>query len=134
MQVNIKHLEVRERELEFARRQLRDMTAQMEQRESIQKKTQLVNQLVEKEGRLKNLVKEQERMETEIREREEAMRRILTEQEAIEKEIIEGKQAQRHLLEQSKKERFPRVKIRKADNENSSPEETLENPGNESQS
>lgn len=119
LQVNLKHLESREKELESARRQIRELHAQIEQREAVQRRTQLANILTEKEAALKNLVREQERVEAEIREREESMRKILAEQEKVEKEIIEGKQAQRHYLEQSKKDKEKdknlRIKLQKSD-------------------
>lgn len=99
-----RQLEVRERELESARRQIREVNNQLEQREAVQKRIQLANQLVDKESLLKLYVKDQERLEAEIREREEAMRKILAEQEKIEKDIIEIRQSQRHFMESSKRE------------------------------
>ncbi len=107
-QANLRHIEMREKELESARKQLRDVNAQLEYRETIQRRAQILTQLTDKESRLKYLVKGQEKIESEIREREEEMKKILGEQETIEKEIVEAKQAQRHLLEQAKKDpRFP---------------------------
>ena len=76
----------------------------MDQREAVQKKAQLQEQLASWELRLKQVVKHQERIESEIREREEEMRKLLEEQEKIEREVIEGKQAQRHLAEKIKHE------------------------------
>lgn len=105
LQSAAKQLEIRERELENTRRQIREMNAHVEQREMIQKKTQLANQLTEKEVLLKKLIKDQEKIEAEIREREGLMSKILNEQEGLEKEISEAKQTQRHLAEQAKKER-----------------------------
>ena len=64
------HIEARERELENMRRQLKDATQQLEQREAVQRRMQLVNQVAEKETKLKRLVKDQEIVEAEIRERE----------------------------------------------------------------
>ncbi|MDD5218497.1 MAG: hypothetical protein PHS88_10400, partial [Candidatus Omnitrophica bacterium] len=94
LQVNLANLDHREKELESARRQLKEMKQQAEQRDAMEKRGQLANQLVMKEGRLKDLISEQGRIEREIREREEVIRKILTEQELVEKDIIEGKQAQ----------------------------------------
>ena len=121
-EVNRRHLEVRERELESARRQLREVNVQAEQREVLQKRSQLANQLAEQEARLKILVKDQEKMEAEIREREEIMKKILSEQEIVEKEIMENKQTQRHLSEQAKlelakKDRSSRVKSNRPEGE-----------------
>ncbi|HXV27384.1 MAG TPA: hypothetical protein VD913_00315 [bacterium] len=104
-QANLKQLEGKERDLELSRKQIRELNLQLEQRELIFKRTQLTNQLIEKENQLKGLVEEQERIEFEIRDREETLRKVLSEQENVEKEIIEGKQAQRHYLEQAKKEK-----------------------------
>jgi phosphotransferase system IIB component len=115
LQVNLKHLETRERELDGARRQIRDLNFQLEQRDLVQKRTQLVNILTEKETRLKILVKDQEKVESEIREREDAMRKILSEQEKVEKELVEGKQAQRHYQELAKKDKTPRGKLNKSE-------------------
>jgi chromosome segregation ATPase len=98
-------LEQRERDLEGLRRQLRDINQQMEQRETLLKRNQIVAELTEKENQLKRMIEDQSRIENEIKEREDMMRLILKRQEEIEKEIISGKQAQRHLLEQVKKER-----------------------------
>lgn len=106
-------LESREKELDSARKQLREINLHLEQKETVQRRVQLANQLVEKESLLKKLVVDQERSEAEIREKEDALRKILAEQEVIEKEIMEAKQAQRHLAEQAKKDRFGRVKITK---------------------
>ena len=105
-------LQARERELEAARRQLRDVHQHWEQREAVQRRTQIAGQLAEKENFLKNMVQDQEKIEREIREREEFMRKILAEQEMLEKEIIEAKQAQRHLTEQSKREQRPGGKVK----------------------
>jgi hypothetical protein len=113
LQATLRQLEMRERELENARRQVREINSQIEQREAVQKRIQLVNQLTEKEAHLKKLVSEQEQIEAEIKNREEAMRRILSEQEKIEREIIEGKQAQRHLAEQAKREGTSKIKVSK---------------------
>ena len=99
LQANYRQLEMREKELENARRQLRDINAQMEQRDAIQRRTRLAGELTEKETRLKGLVHDQEKIEAEIREKEEVIRKILSEQEKVEKDIIESKQAQRHLSE-----------------------------------
>jgi len=122
LQVNLKHLEARERELETARRTIRELNAQMEQREMIYRKTQLANQLAEKESKLKEMVKFQQKIETEIRDREESLRKSLTEQESIEREIIEGKQAQRHYIEQQvKKEKSSRIKISRGSQEPPAP-------------
>lgn len=109
-QTNSQLLEARERELESVRRQLRDVHQHWEQREAVQRRTQLANQLLEKESLLKKMVQEQEKIEREIREREESMRKVLSDQEAIEKEIIEAKQAQRHMTEQAKRERSGKFK------------------------
>lgn len=108
IQHHVKQLEIRDREVEAARRQIRELNAQIEQRETIQKKTFLANQLVEKEGMLKKLVQEQQKIESEIKAREESMRLVLSQQEAVEKEIIEAKQTQRHLAELAKREQKPR--------------------------
>ncbi len=116
-QANLKHMESKEKELENNRRQVRDLNQQLEQRELIYKRMQLTNQLIEKETSLKKLVREQEKIEVEIREREENLRKVLSEQEAVEKEIIEGKQAQRHYQEQAKKDKAPRLKTNRADEE-----------------
>jgi|GEM_PF-2430948 len=98
-------LEQRERDLEGLRKQLRDMNQQMEQREALLKRNQIVAELTDKENQLKRMIEDQSRIENEIKEREEMIRLTLRRQEEIEKEIISGKQAQRHLLEQVKKER-----------------------------
>ena len=105
LQTAAKQLEIREKELEGARRQIREMNAHVEQRELIQKKTKIANQLVEKEALLQKLIKDQEEVESEIRAREGLMGKILNEQENLEKEIIEAKQTQKYLAEQAKKER-----------------------------
>ncbi len=104
LQQHIKLAETRERELDASRRQIRDLNGQIEQRETIQKRASLANQLVEKEGILKRLVQDQEKIESEIKAREESMRAILAQQESVEKEIIEAKQTQRHLAELAKRE------------------------------
>ncbi|HTL47478.1 MAG TPA: hypothetical protein VL688_05385 [Verrucomicrobiae bacterium] len=95
--------EAKDREIDFLKRQLQNVHDQNEQRELLQKRTQLVAQLGQKEEQLKRLVEQQGRIETEIRQREETMRQILTQQESLEKEIVESKQAQRHMLEHAKK-------------------------------
>lgn len=100
-----KQAESKDREIDGLRRQIKEINFQMEQRETLLKRNQIMAQLAEKEDKLKKLVDDQNRMETEIRQREEAMRHILAQQEALEKEIVEGKQAQRHLLEQVKKDK-----------------------------
>lgn len=104
LQHQLKQVELRDRDLDAARRQVRDLNSQIEHRETIQKRTALANQLVEKEAALKKLVQDQHAIETEIRSREEAMRAILSQQESVEKEIIEAKQTQRHLAELAKRE------------------------------
>ncbi len=114
-----KQLEARDREIDGLRRQIRDLNFQMEQRETMLKRNQIMSQMAEKEDRLKRLVEDQTRVETEIRQREELMRQILTHQETLEKEIVESKQAQRHLLEQVKKEKTA-PQIRAGKNEASS--------------
>lgn len=96
LESNFRQLESRERELESVRRQLHEVSAQLEEREAIQKQALLSNQLVEKESVLKQLVREQQKMELEIKEREESIRNLLSQQEAVEKDIIEAKQTQRH--------------------------------------
>lgn len=111
--VNLTHLENRERELETARRQMKDLQTQLEQYDSVQKRAQVASLLQAKESRLHELVKQQDMIEQEIRSREELIRKILAEQEAVEKEILEGKQSQRHYMEQIKKEKMPRIKINK---------------------
>ncbi len=103
-QLRLAQLEAREHDLEKARKQIRQLHSEFEQREFIQKKNQIHEQLTAKEARLKQLVKHQEKIESEIREREEEMRKLLTEQESIEREVIESKQAQRHLAEKLKRE------------------------------
>lgn len=99
LQQQTRLLEIREKELENARREILEIQAQRELQESVQRKTQLANSLLEKESLLKKLVNDQEKMETEIREREESIRSLLSQQELVEKEIIEAKQAQRHLAD-----------------------------------
>jgi chromosome segregation ATPase len=89
-------------DLENARKQIRQLHTELDQRETVQKKAQFHEQLVTKEARLKQVVKQQEKIEFEIREREEDMRKLLAEQETIEREVIEAKQAQRHLAEKTK--------------------------------
>ncbi len=111
LQNHFRQLEARERELEMARRQVREAHAQNEQRDAVQKRAQVAAQLVEKENLLKKLVKDQEKIETEIREREESMRAILVQQEAVEKEVVEAKQTQRHLLELTKREQKGKVRV-----------------------
>ncbi|MEI7750985.1 MAG: hypothetical protein WCJ71_02740 [Candidatus Omnitrophota bacterium] len=103
-QVRLAQLEAREMDLENARKQIRQLHSELDQRETVQKKAQLHEQLVTKEARLKQVVKQQEKIESEIREREEDMRKLLAEQETIEREVIEAKQAQRHLGEKTKQE------------------------------
>lgn len=103
-QLRLSQLEAREMDLENARKQIRQLHAELSQREVAQKKTQLQEQLAAKEIRLKQVVKQQERIESEIREREEEMRKLLAEQEILEREAIEAKQAQRHLVERAKHE------------------------------
>jgi chromosome segregation ATPase len=110
LEKNARELESRQKELEIVRRQLRDINFQIEQRESAQRRTQLANQLTEKEEFLKNLVEQQSKIEAEIRDREDSIRQILSRQEKIEKEIVECKQARRHLMEQTKKERNGKIK------------------------
>lgn len=105
LQDRTKQAESKDREIEALRRQIKDINFQMEQRETLLKRNQIMAQLAEKEDKLKRLVDDQGRVEAEIRQREEMMRQILSYQEALEKEIVEGKQAQRHLLEQVKKEK-----------------------------
>ena len=103
-QVRLAQLEAREMDLENARKQIRQLYAELDQREAVQKKAQFHEQLVSKEARLKQVVKQQEKIESEIRDREEDMRKLLAEQETIEREMIEAKQAQRHLAEKTKHE------------------------------
>lgn len=103
-QVRLAQLEAREMDLENARKQIRQLHAELDQRETLQKKTQFHEQLVTREARLKQIVKQQEKIESEIREREEDMRKLLAEQETTEREVIEMKQAQRHLAEKMKHE------------------------------
>lgn len=97
-------LTARERETESLRRQMKDLKAQLDQKDLISRRTQLNSAMVEKEDMLKQLVAEQKRIEIEIREREDIMRRVLSKQESVEKELMDVKQTQRHLLEQAKKE------------------------------
>jgi len=101
-QVRLAQLEAREMDLENARTQIRQLHSELDQRETVQKKAQLHEQLAVKEARLKSVVKQQERIESEIRDREEDMRKLLAEQETIEREVIEAKQSQRHLAEKTK--------------------------------
>lgn len=101
-QLRLAQLEAREHDLENARKQIRELHAELDQREIVQKRNQVHEQLAAKEARLKQVVKQQEKVETEIREREEEMRKLLNEQETIEREVIEAKQAQRHLAERVK--------------------------------
>lgn len=103
-QLRLAQLESREHELEKARKQVRDLQQQLEHRELIQRKRELSETLVLKEGQLKSLVKQQEKLETEIRHREDELRKFLQEQEALEREVVEIKQAQRHLAERMKRE------------------------------
>ncbi len=103
-QIRLAQLEAREHELETARKQIRQLHAELEQREMSQKKSQLHNQAVAKEARLKQIVKHQEKIEAEIRDREEELRKLLAEQETTEREVIEAKQSQRHLAEKLKQE------------------------------
>lgn len=103
-QLRLAQLEAREHDLENARKQIRELHAELDQREIVQKKNQIHEQLAAKEIRLKQVVKQQEKVESEIRDREEEMRKLLTEQETIEREVIEAKQAQRHLTEKMKHE------------------------------
>ncbi len=110
LQANLRQLEHREKELESARKQLREINFQVEQRESTQRRTRIAQEISEKESQLKKLVGDQEKMEAEIREREEMIRKVLQDQEKIEKEIMDGKQAQRHLAELAKREKAPRFK------------------------
>ena len=91
-------------DLENARKQIDELHAELDQREVVQKKAQIHEQLAAREMRLKYVVKHQEKIESEIREREEEMRRLLEEQETIEREMIEAKQVHRNLAEKSKRE------------------------------
>ncbi len=100
-------LETREKELESARKQLRDIHAQVEHRETTQRRTRLAQELQEKEAMLKSMVASQEKIENEIRDREESIRKIIADQEKIEKEIMEAKQSQRHLAELAKRDSKP---------------------------
>ncbi|MFA5159400.1 MAG: hypothetical protein WC484_02725 [Candidatus Omnitrophota bacterium] len=103
-QVRLAQLEAREMDLDNARKQIRQLHAEMDQHETVQKKAQLHEQLVAKEVRLKQVVKQQEKIESEIRDREEDMRKLLAEQETIEREVIEAKQIQRLSIEKIKHE------------------------------
>lgn len=94
----VEELEIRTRELDSAKRELREAASELARREALQKKSQLAGRLAEKEALLKALVKEQERVEGEIREREEAIRSILAEQEKVEREMMEARQAERHWM------------------------------------
>ncbi len=98
----LQEVEVRERELESARRQIKELQSQMEHRELIQRKVFVAEQISAKELRLKSLVKKQEQLEVEARERETDLKKLLEEQEAVERGLIEDRQAQRHLLEKLK--------------------------------
>ncbi len=100
----LQEVEVRERELESARRQIKELQTQMEHRELIQRKVFVAEQISAKELRLKSLVKKQENLENEARERETDLKKLLEEQEAVEKGLIEDRQAQKHLLEKLKAE------------------------------
>ncbi len=114
-QVRLAQLEAREMDLENARKQIRELHAELDQREALQKKAQLHDQLASRELRLKQVVKHQEKIETEIREREDEMRKLLEEQETLEREVIEAKQVQRHLNEKLKQD-GPSGEARKAPN------------------
>ena len=103
-QLRLAQLEAREHDLENARKQIRELHTELDQREVVQKKNQVHEQLAAKETRLKQVVRQQEKIESEIRDREEEMRKLLAEQETIEHEMIEAKQAQRHLAEKMKHE------------------------------
>lgn len=103
-QLRLAQLEAREHELDTARKQIRQLHAELEMREMGQKKEQLHEQLVVKEARLKQIVKQQEKIETEIRDREEELRKLLAEQETTEREVLEAKQSQRQLMERLKHE------------------------------
>lgn len=98
----LQEVEVREKELESARRQIKELQSQMEHREVIQRKVFIAEQISAKELRLKSLVKKQEQLEVEARDRETDLKKLLEEQETVEKGLIEDRQAQRHLLEKLK--------------------------------
>ncbi|MBU9889192.1 MAG: hypothetical protein KTQ49_04930 [Candidatus Omnitrophica bacterium] len=106
-QLRLAQLEAREHELETAREQIHQLRAELEQREMSQKKDQLHQVMQVKEARLKQIVKQQEKIETEIREREDELRKLLAEQEMTEREVIEAKQVQRHLTQKQKHEARP---------------------------
>ncbi len=108
-----RQLEERERDLETMRRQVRDLTVRLEQRDVVYKREQLGEQVSLKEERLKLLVSEQAQFESEMRQKEEKMRAILVEQENIEKELVEIKQAQRHYLEQARRDKSGPAKLSK---------------------
>jgi len=98
----LQEVEVREKELESARRQIKDLQNQMDHRELIQRKVFIAEQISAKELRLKSLVKKQEQLEVEARGRETDLKKLLEEQEMVEKGLIEDKQAQKHLLDKLK--------------------------------
>lgn len=100
----LQEIEFREKELESARRQIKELQTQMEHRELIQRKVFIAEQISSKELRLKSLVKKQEQLEVEARGRENELKKLLEEQETVEKGLIEDRQAQRHLLEKLKNE------------------------------
>ncbi len=100
----LQEVEMREKELESARRQIKELHNQLEHRELIQRKVFVAEQVASKELRLKALVKKQEQLEMEARGREADLKKLLEEQEAVEKSLIEDRQAQRHLLDKLKNE------------------------------
>ncbi len=98
----LQEVEVREKELESARRQIKELQGQMDHRDLIQRKVFIAEQISTKELRLKSLVKKQEQLELEAREREVDLKKLLEEQEVVEKGLIEDRQLQRHLFEKLK--------------------------------
>ncbi|MBI4431565.1 MAG: hypothetical protein HY587_07640 [Candidatus Omnitrophica bacterium] len=99
-------------ELRVARDRLKEFTINREQQEAIAKRLRLQNELIEKEARLKELVKKQEIIEREIVERGQVIQQVLTEQEEIEREIVRAKQAQKYITEQIKSREKPHLRTR----------------------
>ncbi len=99
-------------ELKSARERLKEFTVNREQQEAITKRLRLQNELIEKEARLKELVKKQEIIEREIVERGQVVQQVLSEQEEIEREIVRAKQAQKYISEQIKSREKPSLRAR----------------------
>ncbi|MBN1687843.1 MAG: hypothetical protein JW893_01950 [Candidatus Omnitrophica bacterium] len=115
LQGAIQKLQGYDAQIEEAKRQLQEMRKIQAEQGIHEKRSQLADRLVEKEGYFRELVEKQKEIESEIRSREQEIEKILAEQEIIEKEIVEGKRVHLHFQDQVNREKNGRFRLAKND-------------------